>query len=316
MAAPRLKPAILSCSRVSRALLREARRYADVDATVLLTGETGVGKDALARYLHLSGPRSREPFVTVDCPALSATLVEVELFGHERGAFTDASIARTGRFERAARGTIYLDAVTALDGSAQGALLRVIEERTVTRLGGTTEIAVAARIIASADAAVGDLVADGAFRADLFHRLQVLPIHILPLRERRAEILPLARRFIRGICCTSGRAVATIDRDAEDALLRYHWPGNIRELRHVMERIILAGVGDSISVRDLPIDLLDAREGYLTPAAERPPTLDEVERRYILLVLNRTRGNQTRAAAMLGISRKSLWEKRKQFGLR
>src|SRR3954468_1840481 len=183
MAAPRIRPAILSGSRVSRALLREARRYAAVDATVLLTGETGVGKDAIARYLHRSGPRSGEPFVTIDCPALSATLVEVELFGHERGAFTDASVTRTGRFERAGRGTIYLDAVTALGRSAQGALLRVLEERTVTRLGGTIEIAVAARIIASADAAVDALVADGAFGADLFHRLRVLPIHILPLRE-------------------------------------------------------------------------------------------------------------------------------------
>jgi DNA-binding NtrC family response regulator len=155
MAASRTRPVILSGSRVSRALRREARRYAAVDATVLLTGETGVGKDALARYLHLSGPRSREPFVTVDCPALSATLVEVELFGHERGAFTDASIARGGRFERAGHGTIYLDAVTALGRSAQGALLRVIEERTVTRLGGSTEIAVAARIIASPISSIG-----------------------------------------------------------------------------------------------------------------------------------------------------------------
>src|SRR3954469_374510 len=315
MAAARLRPAILSGSRVSRALLQEARRYAAVDATVLLTGETGVGKDALARYLHLSGPRSREPFVTVDCPALSATLVEVELFGHERGAFTDAATGRAGRFERAGRGTIYLDAVTALDRAAQGALLRVIEGRTVTRLGGTSEIEVAARIVASADPAIHDMVAAGAFRTDLLHRLRVLPIHILPLRERRAEILPLARRFIREICCTSRRTVVQIDPDAEDALVRYHWPGNIRELRHVVERIVLAGVGNSISIRDLPIDLLDGRESYLAAAAERPPTLDEVERRYISLILNRTRGNQTRAATMLGISRKSLWEKRKRFGL-
>jgi DNA-binding NtrC family response regulator len=145
--------------------------------------------------------------------------------------------------------------------------------------------------------------------------LRVLPIHILPLRERRAEILPLARRFIREICRTSRRTVVTIDRDAADALVRYHWPGNIRELRHVVEHIVLAGVGDSISVRDLPLDLLDGNESYLAAPTARPPTLDEVERRYISLILNRTRGNQTRAATMLGISRKSLWEKRKRFGL-
>ena len=315
MPAPKITPAILTASPVSRALLRQARRYAAVDATVLITGETGVGKDALARYLHASGPRRREPFVTVDCPALPVTLVESELFGHERGAFTDATISRAGRFELAGRGTLYLDAVTGLNVSGQGALLRVVEERTVTRLGGTASVDVRARIIASADAAVEELVDAGTFRADLFHRLRVLPMHIPPLRERQAEILPLARTFIADICHTLKRTAVPLARDAEDALVRYHWPGNVRELRHVLERVLLAATNEEIRGGDLPVDVLEGIEGHLAPVDGRPPTLDEVERRYIALTLQRTRGNQTRAAAILGISRKALGEKRTRVGL-
>jgi two-component system response regulator HydG len=315
MPAPKITPAILTASPASRALLRQARRYAAVDATVLITGETGVGKDALARYLHASGPRRREPFVTVDCPALPATLVESELFGHERGAFTDATTARAGRFELAGRGTLYLDAVTGLNVSGQGALLRVVEERSVMRLGGTVSFDVRARIIASADAAVENLVEAGTFRAELFHRLRVLPMHIPSLRERPREILPLARAFITGICQTLQRSEATLGNDAEDALVRYHWPGNVRELKHVLERVLLASVREQIRAGDLPVDVLQGTESHFAPDGAGPPTLDEVERRYISLTLHRTRGNQTRAAAILGISRKALWEKRKRFGL-
>src|SRR5687767_12602357 len=181
---------LTAVSRTMRDLLRQARRYAKVDATVLITGETGVGKDALARVLHASGPRRRDPFVTVDCPALPETLVEAELFGHERGAFTDATIARPGRFELAGRGTLYLDGVTRLSHAGQGALLRVVEEHRVTRLGGTTSTEMRARIIASADADMENAVRDGSLRADLFHRLSVLPIKLPPLRDRVDDILP------------------------------------------------------------------------------------------------------------------------------
>src|SRR5688500_12891918 len=246
---------LLAASAVMRALLRQARRYAAVDATVLLTGETGVGKDALARFVHASGPRRREPFVAVDCPALPDTLVESELFGHERGAFTDATTARPGRFEMAGRGTLYLDAVTRLNPSAQGALLRVVEERRVTRLGGTNALDVRARIIASADAGVEDAVRDGTLRAELFHRLSVLPMKIPALRERPEEILPLARLFVDAAAAELKRAAPVIASDAEDALLRYRWPGNVRELQHVIERVLLAGIGDTITVRDLPLDV-------------------------------------------------------------
>src|SRR5215208_2622885 len=306
---------LLARSRTMRALLRDARRYADVDATVLITGETGVGKDAFARVLHAWGPRRREPFVTVDCPALPDTLVEAELFGHERGAFTDATIARPGRFEVAGRGTLYLDAVTRLDPSAQGALLRVVEERRVTRLGGTSAIDVRARIIASADAGIEDAVRDGTLRAELFHRLSVLPVEIPPLRERPDDIIPLAQMFVEEAAGRLKRAAPAISSEAQGALLRYHWPGNVRELQHILERMLLAGVGDAIAVADLPLDVLEADEAYLAPVGAKRPTLDEVERRYIELTLQAAKGNQTRAAAILGISRKALWEKRKRYGL-
>ena len=299
-----------------RALLRQARRYAGVDATVLITGETGVGKDAVARLLHDCGPRRREPFVTVDCPGLPATLVESELFGHERGAFTDATAARPGRFELAGHGTLYLDAVTRLTPSGQGALLRVVEERRVTRLGGTAASDVRARIIASADANVEDAVRQGTLRPELYHRLGVLPLNLPPLRERTDDILPLAELFAARLSEPLHRAAPAIDGGAADALVRYRWPGNVRELQHVIERVLLGGVGGTIRVADLPVEILEADEAYLAPAAATRPTLEQVERRYIELTLQYARGNQTRAAAILGISRKALWEKRKRFGLR
>jgi two-component system, NtrC family, response regulator HydG len=307
---------LIAVSRPMRDLLRQVRRYAAVDATVLITGETGVGKDAFARVLHDSGPRRREPFVTVDCPALPETLVEAELFGHERGAFTDATIARPGRFEMAGRGTLYLDAVTRLSSAGQGALLRVVEERRVTRLGGTISADVRARLIASSPTDVEDAVADGSLRADLFHRLSVLPIRIPPLRERTDDILPLARASLSEVASRLNRDVPTLTADAEDALMRYHWPGNVRELRHVLERMLLAGVGHEIGHADLPVEIIEGKEAYLAPGIDKRPTLEDVERRYIELTLTFARGNQTRAAAILGISRKALWEKRKRFGLR
>ena len=307
---------LIAVSRPMRDLLKQARRYAIVDATVLITGETGVGKDAFARYLHESGPRKREPFVTVDCPALPETLVEAELFGHERGAFTDATIARPGRFELAGRGTLYLDAVTRLSSAGQGALLRVVEERRVTRLGGTSATDVRARLIASSPTDVEGAVEDGTLRADLFHRLSVLPIKLPPLRERPEDIPPLARACVAEVSERLERQPPRITAAAEDALVRYHWPGNVRELRHVLERLLLAGVGNEIAVDVLPVEILEGKEAYLAPALDKRPTLEDVERRYIEVTLAYARGNQTRAAAILGISRKALWEKRKRFGLR
>lgn len=298
-----------------RTLLNEARRYAAAEANVLISGETGVGKDAIARLMHSAGPRRKEPFLVIDCPGLPATLVEAELFGHERGAFTDATVARAGRFEAAGRGTVYLDAVSGLSPDAQGAILRVVEEKRVTRLGAAAATEVRARIIASADANIENAVREGSFRTDLFHRLSVLPLVIPPLRERPDDILPMARSFLSTIAEEHQRPVPSLSPDAEDVLLRYHWPGNVRELRHMLERVIVAGIGDRITARDLPVHVLEGNDAYLAPVGKQRPNLEQVERRYIELVLRDVKGNQTRAAQILGISRKALWEKRKRYGI-
>lgn len=305
---------ILAASPGSRRLLALARRYAAVEATVLIIGETGVGKDVLARCIHASGPRRHEPFVVVDCPSLPVTLVEAELLGHERGAFTDAGMARAGRFELAGKGTLYLDAITELNLAGQGALLRLVDERRVTRLGGIAAIDVRARIIASADTTIDQRVADGQLRAELFHRLRVLLMHVPPLRERQEEIPMLARHFIHTVSADHQWPAPSLTSDAEEALVRYPWPGNVRELRHVIERILFTGV-DRIDVPSLPSEVLEAPDAPPSPIGARRPTLQEVERRYIAQTLQLTRGNQTRAAAILGISRKGLWEKRKRFAL-
>ena len=298
-----------------RTLLGEARRYAAAEANVLISGETGVGKDAIARMMHATGPRRREPFLVVDCPGLPATLVESELFGHERGAFTDATVARAGRFEAAGRGTVYLDAVSGLSPDAQGAILRVVEEKRVTRLGGAAALEVRARIIASADARLEQEVREGIFRTDLYHRLSVLPLVVPPVRERPEDVLPMARAFLAAIAAQLQREPPGLTSDAEEALLRYGWPGNARELRHTLERVMVGGVGDRIAAADLPIQILEGDEAYLAPSAGTRPTLEQVERRYIELVLRDAKGSQTRAAKILGISRKALWEKRKRYGL-
>jgi DNA-binding NtrC family response regulator len=301
-------------SRVMRALIDQIRRFARADSTVLIAGETGTGKNAVARELHARGPRARRPFVTIDCASLSPSLIDSELFGHERGAFTDAVAARAGRFELAGNGTVYLDAVAELSVEGQGKLLRIVEEKRVERLGGHTTVAVGARIVASTGADIEDGVRTGAFRHDLYHRLRVLPLFIPPLREHLEDVAPLVRSFLKRVAAT-GRAVPAISRDAAAALGDYAWPGNVRELRHAIERAYQASDGDTITLDHLPPEILAAPALQPTPALARRPTLEDVERRYIAATLRDVRGNQTEAARILGISRKALWEKRKRYGL-
>ncbi len=237
-----------------RAVLAQVARYAAADANVLISGETGVGKDALARALHLAGPRRTEPFVKVDCPSLAGTLIEAELFGHERGAFTDATSARPGRFEIAGAGTVYLDKVTELPLEVQGKLLRVVEDKQVERVGGVAPIAVRARIVASADDRIEEAVAQGLFRDDLYHRLRVLPLRIPPLRERVPDIVPLARAFLAEARRRLGLGPVALAPEAAAALTAYPWPGNVRQLRHVIERaVLLLGAGTRrLEAADLP----------------------------------------------------------------
>ena len=299
-------------SGAMRSLVEQVRRFAQTDSNVLIAGETGTGKNAVARELHVRGPRARYPFVTIDCASLSASLIDSELFGHERGAFTDAIATRAGRFELAGAGTVYLDAVTELPIEAPGKLLRIVEEKRVERLGGHSSFAITARIVASG-AQIEDAVRRATFRHDLFHRLRVLPLFLPPLRDRRDDVLPLATYFVSRAAAATGRTPPTITRDATAALRDYRWPGNVRELRHVVERACQTA-GDAITLADLPDELLEPGQAIEAVTSERP-TLDEVERRYIAATLRHVKGNQTEAARLLGISRKALWEKRKRYGL-
>ena len=296
-----------------RALAEQIRRFARTDSNVLVAGETGAGKNIVARELHLRGKRAKQPFVTIDCPSLSSSLIDSELFGHERGAFTDAVSARAGRFELARGGTVYLDAVNELPLDAQSKLLRIVEEKRVERLGGQTSVAIAARLVASSGADIEDAVRDGRFRHDLFHRLRVLPLLVPPLRERRDDVLPLARYFATRAVTADKRPAPAFSRDAAAALRDYAWPGNVRELRHVVE-VACQTAQHTVTLTDLPDEVL-ATPAPAEQGPARQPTLDEMERRYVAATLRAAGGNQTEAAARLGISRKALWEKRKRYGM-
>jgi DNA-binding NtrC family response regulator len=295
-----------------RALAAEVARYAQADANVLITGETGVGKDLVARTLHQLSDRRDHPFVIVDCPGLVPTLVESELFGHERGAFTDATLARPGRFEMAGEGTVYLDRVDELPLDGQAKLLRLVEHKQVERLGSSVAVPIRARVVASASGDIERSVREGHFRMDLFHRLRVLPLRVPALRERANDIPLLAHRLVSDLAEASGRPVPGLGDDALAALTSYDWPGNARELRHVLEHAMMASDLQTITAADLP-QMLVSPERIASGASASRPTLEDLERQYIAVVLRETRGNQTRAAKVLGISRKALWEKRKRF---
>ena len=309
---------LVARSAAMRDLLDQVRRFAAADANVLVTGETGVGKDAIAFALHAAGPRKPHPFIKVDCPSIPQNLVESELFGHERGAFTDASAARAGRFELAGRGTVYLDSVGELPLEGQAKLLRLVEEKRAERLGGTTSYPLNARVIASAEANLEAAVRQGAFREDLYHRLRVLPIKIPPLRERRDDVLPLAREFLNEARRRHGRGPVRLTAAAISALERHAWPGNVRELKHTIERALLSleGKREQLDAADLPLELFEDAAAIYEPDTDGPPTLEMVERRYIEIVLRQVKENQSEAARILGISRKALWEKRRRYGLK
>jgi two-component system response regulator AtoC len=296
-----------------RALVADLTRYARAEANVLVVGATGSGKDLVARTLHALGPRRRHPFVVVDCPGLPSSLLEAELFGHERGAFTDAAAARAGRFEMAGHGTIYLDRVDELPLDAQSKLLRVVEQKQVERVGSGTAIPVHARIVASASDGIERAVREGRFRSDLYHRLRVLPLRLPPLAERSGD-LPVLVRHLLAELAGSRRRVPAVTPGALRVLGGCEWPGNVRELRHVLERTLLDLQGTAIRPEDLPADLVSP-ERIAEGAGQERPTLEALERRYIEFVLRDTRNNQSRAAQILGISRKSLWEKRRRYGL-
>jgi len=305
---------IVAGAPAMKELLRVAARLADVASPVLVEGESGTGKDMVAHFIHYRGARRDGPFLKIHCPSIPEELLESELFGHEKGAFTDARQAKAGKIELAHGGTIYFDQVQELDLGLQAKLLRVVEEKRFERLGGTRTIEVDVRFVSSAGADLRQMVEAGRFREDLYHRLGVVPLLLPPLRERREDVLPLAETFLareRERQTTTARGFA---RDALDSLRGYHWPGNVRELRSVIERAALVATGPEVGTGALPPQILE-QPAALWQGRERRPSLQDVELAYIRHVLEQAQGNQTRAAAILGISRKALWEKRRRHGM-
>jgi DNA-binding NtrC family response regulator len=290
-----------------REALRLAERVARTDATVLVTGESGAGKDALASFIHRNSARSGGPLVRIDCAALPADLLEAELFGHEKGAFTGATSARPGRLEASAGGTLVLDEIAHLSVEAQAKLLRVIERREFERLGGRRTIKVDARVVALTNVDLEDAVRRRAFRPDLFYRLNVVHIRVPPLRERPEDVKPLARIFLKTFARKHGRPASRLGREAAAMLSAYEWPGNVRELSHVLERAVIVSDGEEVAAEDLPAPL--RASATATARGRRRPTLAEVEAEYIAETLRAAGGNKSEAARLLGISRKSLYER-------
>jgi two-component system response regulator HydG len=287
-------------------------RALDLPSTVLIVGESGTGKDRLARALHDASERRDSPFVRIDAANLSDDLFESELFGHERGAFTGAVSSKRGLLDVAGEGTAYLDDVSSLSPAAQAKFLRVLQEKTFRRLGGVTTHPFRARLVVSSRRDLPPLVEQGVFRGDLFYRIDVVAVRLPPLRDRPEDILPLARAFLKRAARAHERAARRFSKEAEEALSRHPWPGNVRELLHVVERAALSASGAEVSADDLPTGAFGSADSLLAAAVERRWTLKELSRVYIEETLRRAGGNRTLAARRLGISRKSLWERERK----
>ena len=278
--------------------------------TILVHGESGTGKELVAKGLHYESSRRNLPFMEVNCAAITETLFESELFGHEKGAFTDARTTKKGLMELADRGTLFLDEVGEIALASQAKLLRCLQERSFKRVGGTRDIKVDVRVIAATNRSLDAMVKEGAFREDLFYRLNVIPISIPPLRERKEDILPLARHFLAEANRTFHKSVKRFAPDTEVLLLAHGWPGNVRELRNLVERLVILSTGESIDVHHMPPQfsrVADGRPSEAAPAEAR--TLAAIERAYILRVMQQANGNKSEAAKILGITRQTLRKK-------
>lgn len=304
-------------SAAMRSLIQEIAQVSYSGATVLLRGESGTGKELAAGLIHANSPRAGHPFVKVNCAALPEALVESELFGHERGAFTGAVGVKKGRFELAHGGTLFLDEVGELSLAAQAKVLRALQEKEFERVGGVKTIQVDVRLVAATNRNLEDMVASGAFRQDLYYRLSVFPLHLPPLRERREDIMALVSHFIDAYSAESGKRIVRISAAASEALRGYHWPGNIRELQNVIERaVILCGVDGIVDMPQLPAWLRHAA----APEDETgPESLDEalssLEKRLIIEALEAGHGNMARAAQTLRVTERVLGLRMKAYGL-
>jgi two-component system response regulator AtoC len=290
-------------------VLETIRQVAPSRATVLVTGESGTGKELAAHAIHQLSPRRRGPFVAVHCAALSPQLLESELFGHEKGAFTGASERRIGRFEQAAGGTLFLDEIGEIDAATQVKILRVLGERVFERVGGNKPVNADVRLVAATNRDLAKMVAEGKFREDLYFRLNVVQLQLPPLRERREDIPLLAEHFLREAARENDKPVRELTADAMRCLVAHDWPGNVRELRAAIEHGVVMSNGPKITVRDLPGSLRSALPGPVHPRGPLPLNLDETELALMRRALSECKGNRTLAAKKLGISRRTLHRK-------
>ncbi len=317
---------IVGSSKAMQEVFSLVEKVADTDSTVLITGESGTGKELIAHAIHYASDRKDGPFIPVNCAAIPEELLESELFGHEKGAFTHAIKTRIGRFELANKGTIFLDEIGEMSPSLQVKLLRVLQERKFERVGGVKTISVDIRVVSATNQDLEIAVKEGRFREDLFYRLNVIPIHVPPLRERRSDIPLLAKHFLKKYCSGKKRCVEGITDEALDILTRYDWPGNVRELENIMERMVILANGKMITKDDLPYQILEKAGGV--PGQAIPSDLEfpedglslsqavsELEKRLILKALERTGGVKNRAAKLLKMNRTTLIEKMKKLGL-
>jgi two-component system response regulator AtoC len=302
------------------AVYKTVARLVDSKATVLIQGESGTGKELIARAIHFNGPRAERPFVAVECASLADSLLESELFGHVRGAFTGAVETKKGLFETADGGTIFLDEIAEISLGLQAKLLRVLQEHEIRRVGGTQPIALDVRVIAATNKDLEALVKLGRFREDLFYRLNVVTLHLPPLHERPDDIPLLATHFLRKYSEGTHKLISHITPEAMALLCNYHWPGNVRELEHTIERAVTLTMNNALLPGDLPPRLQPqstAPRTGLPRAGDAPAllTLEELEKQHIQAVLQATQGNKKRAAQILGINRRSLYRMAKRYGL-
>ncbi len=302
---------IIGDSAPMRKVMEMVASLAATDSTVVIRGESGTGKELIAQAIHAASPRRYFPIVPVNCGALPETLLESELFGHERGAFTGAQYRRKGRIEMADGGTLFLDEVGTISPKTQVKLLRVLETKELTRLGGDKPIKVDVRVLCATNQDLEELVRQGSFREDLYYRLNVVTIHVPPLRERREDIPVLAQHFLEKFARQMNRPFRRIEPEAMERLVRHPWPGNVRELANAIERALVVGAPPAVRAEDLPARI--GRESGNEAAGE---TLEDVEREHVRAILERKQWNITHAARALGIDRATLYNKIKKYGLR
>jgi len=307
-------PGIIARSPEIRGVLDLVARVAPTDATVLIHGESGTGKELIAKAIHHASPRAREPFVAVNCGALPESLLESELFGHVKGAFTGASMNKRGLFEEAHRGTLFLDEIGEMTAALQVKLLRALQDGEVRPVGATQSATVDARVLAATNRDLEQMMRQGGFREDLYYRLNVIALTLPPLRERREDIPVLAEHFLTRFAARQGRTLR-LGADALDRLLAYAWHGNIRELENAMERAAILSRGDTVGADDLPPHIAARLDLGAPPPLPRQMSLADAERVCIIQTLERCGWNHSRAADALGIGRTTLWRKRKEYGI-